>query len=282
MSLSVAQALATAQALGLERLDAQLLLGHLMQCGRAWLVAHDDHGLPAVLASRYLADCQRRASGEPLAYVTGEHEFHGLVLQVSPAVLVPRPDTETLVDWALECCAAMPSGRPLDLLDLGTGSGAIALSLASALRGRSPPARVTATDLSPEALALAQANALRLGLSVQFALGAWWQALGSQIRFDLIVANPPYIRESDTHLPALRHEPIMALTSGPDGLDALRDIVAGAPRHLNAGGRLLLEHGWDQAKAVAWLLAAAGFVDVATRLDIDGRTRCTGGHWGGD
>jgi len=279
VSLSVARALLAAHAMGLDRLDAQLLLGHLMQRPRAWLIAHDDAIVPDDLATRFAADCQRRAAGEPLAYLTGEREFHGLRLQVSPAVLVPRPDTETLVDWALACCAEAPTDRPLALLDLGTGSGAIALALAHALRTRHPAARITATDLSPDALAVAATNAQRLGLAVEFSQGAWWAAVLPERRFDLIASNPPYICEGDPHLPALRHEPIAALTSGADGLDALRAIVASAPQHLLPGGWLLLEHGWDQADAASRLLADAGFSGVATRPDIEGRPRCSGGRW---
>jgi len=274
---SVAQALAEARALGLDRIDAHLLLSHHLGQPRAWLIAHDDATVPAPAAEAYRGDCARRAAGVPVAYLLGEREFHGLRLRVTPDVLVPRPDTETLVDWAIELARAHPEPA-LELLDLGTGSGAIVLALADALRGRSPAARCTATDLSPAALAVARDNTLRLGLSVDFRQGAWWAALPAQQRFDLVVSNPPYIREADPHLPALRHEPSMALSSGADGLDALREIVSGAGRHLLPGGWLLLEHGWDQAREVAGLLQAAGFTDVQTRLDIESRPRCTGGR----
>ncbi len=279
MGVTVARALLAAQTLGLDRLDAQLLLGHLLQRPRAWLIAHDDGLLPDDLATRFTAECQRRMAGEPLAYLTGEREFHGLRLQVSPAVLVPRPDTETLVDWALSCCVRMQADRPLHLLDLGTGSGAIALALAKGLQDRRPAAQITATDLSPDALAVAAANAQRLGLAIEFSQGAWWAAVPAERRFDLIVSNPPYIREGDPHLPALRHEPTIALSSGADGLDALRAIVAKAPRHLAPGGWLLLEHGWDQAGAVTQLLSDARLSHVTTRPDIEGRPRCSGGRW---
>ena len=276
-ALSVAQALAEARALGLDRVDAHLLLSHRLGQPRAWLIAHDDAAVPAPVAEAYRGDCARRAAGEPVAYLVGEREFHGLRLRVTPDVLVPRPDTETLVDWAVELAAAVP-GSPLDLLDLGTGSGAIVLALADAMRGRTPAPRFTATDLSPAALAVAQDNAQRLGLQVHFRQGAWWAALPAQQRFDLVVSNPPYIRAADPHLLALRHEPAMALGSGADGLDALREITAGARPHLFPGGWLLLEHGWDQAPQVAGLLAAAGFTDLQTRLDIESRPRCTGGR----
>lgn len=275
---TVAQALASARAAGLDRLDAQLLLSHLLTQPRAWLVAHDQDRLSVDQSGAFAALCQRRAAGEPLAYLTGESGFHGLSLQVTPAVLVPRPDTETLVDWALQCVAER-SGTALRLLDLGTGSGAIALALAHALQGRSPPAEITATDLSAEALAVARGNAARLGLSVRWAQGPWWQAVDGAARFDIVVSNPPYIRDDDPHLPSLRHEPLGALTSGPDGLMDLRAIVSGAAPHLAWGAWLLMEHGWDQADAVAQRLRAAGFVDIATHRDIDGRPRCTGGCW---
>ena len=270
----VATALAWARQQGLDRLDAQLLLGHLLQRSRAWLIAHDDAPLPPALAQAFGAWCRRRADGEPLAYLTGEREFHGLMLQVTPDVLVPRPDTELLVDWALALLPTLAAARPR-VLDLGTGSGAIALALAH----HHPAAQVTATDLSPAALAVAGANAARLGLTLETATGPWWQALAPGRRWDLVLSNPPYIAGGDPHLPALRHEPTLALTPGGDGLDALRDIIAGAPTRLAEGGWLLLEHGWDQAGAVADLLAASGFVDVATRTDIEARPRCTGGRW---
>ena len=271
---TIAQALASARALGLDRLDAQWLLGHVLQQGSAWLIAHDDAPLAADTAQAYATLCQRRAAGEPLAYLVGQAGFHGLTLQVTPDVLVPRPDTETLVDWALALLPTLSAPRP-QVLDLGTGSGAIALAVAH----RHPAAQVTATDLSPAALAVAQANAGRLGLAVQWAEGAWWQALPADARFHLVLSNPPYIAGADPHLPALRHEPLLALTPGGDGLDALRQIIAGAPDHLHPGGWLLLEHGWDQADAVAALLADAGFGAIGHRRDLASHARCTGGQW---
>ena len=275
-ALTVARALAWAQTQGLDRLDAQLLLGHLLQQGRGWLIAHDDHPLPADTALAFAEGCRRRAAGEPLAYVLGEREFHGIKLQVSPAVLVPRPDTETLVDWALELLPTLATAQPR-VIDLGTGSGAIALAVAH----RHPAASVLATDLSPDALAVARANAMRLGLPVAFAEGAWWAAVPADARYELVLSNPPYIAGDDAHLPALRHEPLMALTPGGDGLGALRQIVASAPAHLAPGGWLLLEHGWDQAETVAALLRDAGFKQITTRDDIESRPRCTGGCWRG-
>ena len=269
----VGKALAWARQTGLDRLDAQWLLGHLLQQSRAWLIAHDDAMLPSGIALAYAQACARRADGEPLAYIVGEREFHGLLLRVSPDVLVPRPDTETLVDWALGLLPTLATPRPR-VLDLGTGSGAIALAIAH----RHPAAQVTATDLSPAALAVARSNADRLGLPVTTAAGAWWQALAPGMRWDLVLSNPPYIAANDPHLPALRHEPVLALSPGGDGLGALRDIIAGAPTRLAPGGWLLLEHGWDQAPAVTALLAQAGFEQITSRQDIEGRPRCTGGR----
>ncbi|HQC98593.1 MAG TPA: peptide chain release factor N(5)-glutamine methyltransferase [Aquabacterium sp.] len=270
---SIAQALATARAGGIDRLDAQWLLGHLLAHDSAWLLAHGDDALPEEQATAYADLCRRRAAGEPLAYLVGEAGFHGLTLRVTPDVLVPRPDTETLVDWALDLLPTLGGDHP-HVLDLGTGSGAIALAVAH----RHAAAAVTATDLSPAALAVAQGNAQALGLALRWAQGAWWQALPADARFDLVLSNPPYIAGGDPHLPALRHEPLLALTPGGDGLDALRVIVAGAPAHLAPGGWLLLEHGWDQAPAVAALLADAGFEAIDHRRDLGGQARCTGGR----
>ncbi|MBT9597398.1 MAG: peptide chain release factor N(5)-glutamine methyltransferase [Vitreoscilla sp.] len=271
MTITVAAALAQAQAAGLDRLDGQLLLGLVLQQPRAWLIAHDTDRLSAGQAEVFSALCARRASGEPLAYLTGEREFHGLRLRVSPAVLDPRADTETLVDWALEL---LPENTNASIADLGTGSGAIAL----ALKHRRPAARVSAVDLSPAALAVAAANGERLGLAIEWCEGSWWQPLAGR-RFDLVASNPPYVAGADPHLQALRHEPQLALTPGGDGLDALRAIVAGAPDHLEPGGWLLLEHGWDQADAVTALLHRAGFAAPRTRRDLAGQPRCTGARW---
>ncbi len=271
---TVATWLADARRSGLDRLDAQLLLGRALGRSRTWLLAHDDAPIPVEQRNELDAQRRRRAAGEPIAYLLGEKEFHGLRLQVGPGVLVPRPDTETLVDWALECLASLEADRPPPALaDLGTGSGAIAL----ALKHARPDARVTAVDASPAALQIATGNGARLGLSVDWVLGDWWAPLAGR-RFDLVVSNPPYVADGDPHLTALAHEPIEALCSGPDGLRDLRKIVAGAAPHLGDGGWLLLEHGHDQADAVAALLAASGFVDIRTRRDLAGQPRCTGGR----
>lgn len=266
-------ALAHAHTLGLERIDAQLLLLHTLgraDAGRAWLLAHDTDAIAPEALARFSALCQRRAAGEPVAYLTGVKAFYGLALHVDARVLDPRPDTETLVDWALETIAPLPAPR---LLDLGTGSGAIALALQHQRQG----AQVLAVDASQDALAVAQANATRLGLAVRFQHGHWLQ--GVEGLFDVIVSNPPYIAAQDPHLAALTHEPLQALASGADGLEDIRAIVAQAPAHLPPGGWLLLEHGWDQAERVRTLLAAAGFGQVQSRTDLAGIARCSGGQW---
>ncbi len=289
--MSLAQALSWAQALGLERLDAQILLLHALgrsEAERAWLLAHDTDTLLPEPQARYERLCQRRLAGEPVAYLLGRKEFWGLELAVDARVLVPRPDTETLVAWALEvldglgpATGAAPiantpracTGRRV--LDLGTGSGAIALALANAR----PGLQVEAVDRSAEALAVARANAGRLGLAVRFRQASWLD--GAPEGLDLIVSNPPYIADQDPHMDALVHEPRSALVAGPDGLDDLRAIVATAPAHLAPGGWLLLEHGWDQAEAVRALLARAGFDAVQSRQDLAGHARCSGGRWPG-
>ncbi len=270
--MTLQQALAAAAALGVARLDAQLLLLHALgRAGseRGWLIAHDGDELPAAQEAGFLAACSRRAAGEPLAYLTGEKEFFGLPLRVDARVLVPRPDTETLVEWALELLRDKPAPR---IVDLGTGSGAIALALQSARAD----AQVEAVDRSADALEVARPNAQRLGLPVRFRQADWLEGAG---RYDLIASNPPYVAEADPHLPALAHEPRAALVAGADGLDDLRAIVAQASAHLVPGGWLLLEHGWDQAAAVRALLQVAGFSEVASRADLAGIERCSGGRW---
>lgn len=269
-SLSVAQALREARALGVDRLDTLMLLADTLACARTWLLAHDDAVLSTEQSARLRALLARRASGEPLAYLLGEKEFHGLMLQVDANVLVPRPDTEVLVDWALELLAGVPHQN---VVDLGTGSGAIAL----AVKNAKPAATVTATDLSSAALGVAGANARRLALDVEFIEGSWWQAV-PQRRFHLVLSNPPYIAAGDEHLATLGYEPALALTPGGDGLDALRCIVVGAAAHLEPGGWLLLEHGFDQAGAVQTLLREHGFAAVQTRRDLAGQPRCSGAH----
>jgi len=271
--VTLAQALAAAAHLGLERLDAQLLL--LQALGRpsgdrAWLLAHDTDPLDERQQHQFTALCARRAAGEPLAYIAGRKEFFGLDLMVDPRVLVPRPDTETLVEWALELLAALAAPR---VIDLGTGSGAVAL----AIKRRRPDALVTATDSSRDALDAAGANAQALGLDVQWRHARWLE--GVDQRFDLVVSNPPYIAAGDPHLTALAHEPSTALVAGADGLDDIRVIVGQAPARLAPAGWLLVEHGHDQGPAVRALLAAAGLAPVASRQDLAGIERCSGGRW---
>lgn len=271
--ITLAQSLQRAQTLGLARIDAQLL--HLHALGRAptdraWLLAHDSDELSADVQERLEDWLHRRLAGEPIAYITGVKEFFGLRLQVDARVLDPRPDTETLVEWALEL---LPENTPHRVLDLGTGSGAVAL----AVQHERPGCAVTAVDASAEALAVANANAKRLQLPVQCVLSNWMDAVPGP--FDLIVSNPPYVVENDPHLAALTHEPLSALTSGADGLDDIRQIIAQAPSRLTPGGWLLLEHGWDQAPSVQALLREAGFVQVQSRKDLAGMDRCTGGQW---
>jgi release factor glutamine methyltransferase len=270
----LAQCLQAAQLRGLARVDAQLLL--MWSLGRnphdrAWLIAHDDEPLPELAAERWQAALQRRLDGEPVAYILGEQAFFGLKLCVGPGVLVPRPDTETLVQWALDLAPDQTSVR---CWDVGTGSGAIALALC---RER-PQWTITASDLSADALRVAQVNAERLGFQLRWAQGPWLAAVTGE-RFDLIVSNPPYIAEGDPHLSALRHEPLSALTAGADGLDDLRTLINQAPDRLSTGGWLLLEHGHDQAPAVRALLSQAGFAEVNSRKDLAGIERCSGGRW---
>lgn len=285
-----AQALAAARALGLERLDAQLLLLHTLgkpADARAWLLAHDTDLLPEAAARQFQALSLRRAAGEPLAYIVGSKEFFGLDLQVDSRVLVPRPDTETLVQWALDLLLAtaiapqpeaLETPVALEVLDLGTGSGAVALAIAHNLQVARRPARLLAVDASTDALAVASANAERLGLkNVQFLESSWLEQISG--RFDLIASNPPYIASADPHLAALTHEPLQALTAGTDGLDDLRQIIAQAPAHLQPSGWLLLEHGYDQAAQVRALLTRQGFGQVQSRQDLAGIERCSGGQW---
>jgi release factor glutamine methyltransferase len=264
---------------GIDRLDAQLLLLHALgrpQSDRAWLIAHDDAVLSASATLAFHTLCQRRLQGEPLAYLVGSKPFFGLDLLVDKRVLVPRPDTETLVEWALELAMELvPTfAENLSVLDMGTGSGAIAL----ALKSTRPDWQVTALDASADALAVAQNNAKHLNLNVNFLQSSWFEALSNK-KFNIIVSNPPYIVEGDAHMAALAHEPKQALTSGADGLDDIRQIIAQAPDFLAKNGWLLLEHGYEQAAAVRDLLTQRGFVQVQSKLDLAGVERCSGGKW---
>jgi len=269
-SPSVADCMQQALKQGLARVDAQMLLLHALARplhDRAWLLAHDTDLLTEAQQHNWYLALQRRLQGEPVAYITGHKDFFGLTLLVDARVLDPRPDTEILVEWALEL---LPAGQAVRVLDLGTGSGAVAL----ALQHQRPATQVTAVDASADALAVASANAQRLNLPVQCVLSHWMDAVPGP--FDLIVSNPPYVAEGDPHLTALTHEPLSALTSGADGLDDIRQIIAQAPSRLAAGGWLLLEHGWDQARAVQDLLRETGLVQIQSRRDLGGIERCTG------
>jgi release factor glutamine methyltransferase len=270
---SIVRTVDTLVSQGLDRRDAQLLVLHAVGRpvhDRAWLLSHDNDTLPAEALATLQMLVPRRLKGEPMAYLTGHQAFYGLDLQVDARVLVPRPDTETLVDWALDVLAPEPEAR---VVDLGTGSGAIAL----ALKHSRPTLQVQAVDFSEDALTVAQGNAKRIGLDVSFSQGSWLTGLVG--KFHAIVSNPPYIREGDEHLPALIHEPLQALTAGTDGLDDIRTIINQARAYLLPNGWLLLEHGYDQAEWVRNLLINAGFTKVQSRHDLAGIERCTGGQF---
>lgn len=265
---------ATAEAgLGLQRIDAEFLLGHYLAKPRAWLYAFSDQPLSDRQVEDFMALAKRRAAGEPVAYITGRRGFWSFDLYVSPDTLIPRPETELLVELAL---AHIPENHPCRILDLGTGSGAIALALAH----ERPSVQVTAVDVSGAALAVANRNAAELKLrNLLFIRSHWFAELADQL-FDVIVSNPPYIEACDTHLQQgdLRFEPRSALASGEDGLDDIRGIVSEAPQHLSRHGWLLIEHGWNQGKAIRQLFNAAGFIDVATEQDLEQRDRVTMGR----
>lgn len=255
------------------RHEAEILLGHVLQRERAWLFSHADFVPDQAQIDKYEALMKARQRGEPIAYLIGHRGFWTLDLLVTPDVLIPRAETELLVELAL---ARIPLGVEFRIADLGTGSGAIALAIA----GDRPHARVLATDASCAALAVATTNAQRLGIdNVEFAEGDWCAALGSRM-FDMIVSNPPYIAATDAHLGQgdLRFEPIAALASGADGLDAIRQIIKAAPRHLAGGGWLLLEHGYEQGAAVRDLLGQHGFNATQTWQDLADHDRISGGH----
>ncbi|MBT2767977.1 peptide chain release factor N(5)-glutamine methyltransferase [Stenotrophomonas sp. ISL-67] len=256
------------------RHEAELLLLHVLGRERGWLFAHATDPLEPATAEAFAALLQRRIAGEPVAYLLGRRGFWTLDLAVSPATLIPRPETERLVELAL---GRMPEGVPLRIADLGTGSGAIALALAS----ERPLAQIVATDMSGDAIAVAAGNARQHGLAnVGFRQGSWHAPLAGE-RFDLIASNPPYIASDDPHLAQgdLRFEPPTALASGQDGLDDIRLIIAGAPAHLQPGGWLLIEHGWDQGEPIRALLEGTGFMDVETAQDLEQRDRVSLGRW---
>jgi len=255
-------------------LEAQILLCHILEKPRSFLYAWPEKTLTELQSENFTALIRRRLAGEPIAYITGLREFWSLSLKISPATLIPRPETELLVKRALKYLKNFPKAQ---IADLGTGSGAIALAIAS----ERPDCRLFATDQSAAALAVARQNAEKLQLeNVEFYPGNWFEALPPGIRFELILSNPPYIPQQDPHLTQgdLVHEPHAALKSGPDGLDAIRLISTGASKHLKPGGGLLLEHGFDQAEAVRGLLAQEGFIHIRTFHDLAGHDRTTEGR----
>lgn len=256
------------------RLDAELLLMHALGQSRSWLFGHGDDLLDSRQLSVFDALLARRCAGEPIAYVLGEREFWSLPLVTTPDTLIPRADTERLVELAL---AHLPAESPAALLDLGTGTGAIALAIAI----ERPAARLIATDASEAALAVARGNIQRLAPGrIETRLGDWFAPVNG-LRFDVVVSNPPYIAERDPHLDQgdLRFEPRTALAAGPDGLDAIRRILADAPAHLADGGWLLIEHGHDQGPSARALFLNAGLSRVETARDLEHRERITLGQW---
>ena len=264
--------LQSAQVAGVDRLDAQMLLLHALARNpheRSWLLAHDTNVMTPSQQQALDSSLKRRLAGEPIAYITGHQEFFGLDLCVDARVLVPRADTEVLVEWTLEVLEAQKQAK---VVDLGTGSGAIALSL----KHTRSDLHVHAVDYSADALKVARSNAQRLQLDVHFSQGSWLSDV--QDTFDAIVSNPPYIETHDHHLNALRHEPLQALVSGADGLSDIRTIITQAGQRLKPGGWLLLEHGYDQAERVRNLLTDAGFASVQSRRDLAGIERCSGGQ----
>jgi release factor glutamine methyltransferase len=269
---TISAALAAAQQ-ATDRIEARVLLREVLNQSDAYLLAHGDDTLTAEQAQQYVALVVRRVAGEPIAYITGRREFHGREFKVTPDVLIPRPETELLVELALQ---RLPANESCSVLDLGTGSGCIGITIAA----ERPQAQVTLVDASEGALEIARTNAAQWAPANTTLLhGDWYSAVAAK-RYDLIVANPPYVAEGDDHLQQgdLRFEPRSALAAGVDGLSDLQRIIAQAPQHLHAGGWLLLEHGFDQAVACAWLLEAAGFQDNFNAPDLAGLPRVSGGR----
>ena len=259
--MKVSQAIAAS---GVDTREARLLLAEVCGFSQASLAASPEQEIPFEVENSFLEFVQRRIKGEPVAYILGRKEFYGLELSVNPSVLIPRPETELLVDLALERNA-------FSVLDLGTGSGAIAL----AIKQQRPKCRVVAVDSDLAALVTAKRNAVRLNLEIDFRHGRWFEPVAGE-RLELIVANPPYVASGDPHLEELRFEPQGALVSGPDGLESIRDITQAAPAYLARGGWLLLEHGQGQESAVRGLLAAAGLASISTWPDLAGIARVSG------
>jgi release factor glutamine methyltransferase len=254
-------------------IDARLLLQYSLKVDHAWLIGHINDELTDAQSESFQQLLARRLKGEPVAYILGMREFYGLLLKTTPATLIPRPDTETLVEAALD---KLPTNQNLKVLDLGTGTAAIALAIAK----NRPQAQVTAVDFSVEALSVAKENAINLDLArIRFLQSDWFSGLQNE-KFDVIVSNPPYIAENDAHLTQgdLRFEPLTALASGKDGLDDIRRIIQAAPSHLNPNGWLMLEHGYDQAKKVAELLTLHGFEQISHAPDLSGTLRVSLGR----
>ncbi|HXF65784.1 MAG TPA: peptide chain release factor N(5)-glutamine methyltransferase [Burkholderiales bacterium] len=267
--MSIGQALRSA---GIAPREARALVRAALGVEEAYLAAHPERILSEAEHRRFLAWAGRRRAGEPLAYITGSREFYGLAFKVTPAVLIPRPETELLVELALE---RIPADADCRVLDLATGCGCVAVAIAL----ERPRARVTGTDVSREALAVARENARRHGAAVELVESDWFEALAGR-RFDVIVANPPYVAEGDPHLAQgdLRFEPRAALVAGPEGLECIRAIVTGAATHLAPGGWLLFEHGYDQGARARAALAQAGYAERFTQRDLAGLERISGGR----
>ncbi len=260
----------------LDRLDREVLVCRAAGLNRVQVLSRPELPLPSQVVKCLDDWAARRRRGEPIAYITGRKEFWGIELQVSPDVLIPRPETELLVEETVKAVAAAGSAGEVEVLELGTGSGAVAIAVAGESAARRLAARITATDRSPAAVAVAAQNAHRAGVAIRWVVSDWFAALRGS--FHVVTSNPPYVAEDDPHLPALAHEPRAALVAGPDGLEALGAIIAAAPAHLHPGGWLLLEHGFDQGPAVRALLAASGFQDVHTEPDLAGLDRVTRGR----
>ena len=276
MSISISELIKQS---ALARREAEMIVERVLRISRATVIAHPERVLDAAQQQQALAMIERRAGGEPMAYILGTREFYGLDFIVTPAVLIPRPETELLVEQALARLSSLPAPQGARMLDLGTGSGAIAISVAR----HSPATHITAADISGAALAVARQNANVLDADIRLMESDWFSALTGDA-FDLIVSNPPYVAAGDKHLAEgdLRFEPIAALTDGApgeNGLACIRRIIADAPPHLNNGGWLLFEHGYDQAPACAELLAARGFTDLRCFPDLAGIPRVSGGRW---
>lgn len=272
--MRIDECLRQARAAGLDRSDAEILLAAALGMRRTQVLAWPEQEVAGFALPRFLDWQQRRLDGVPVAYLLGHKEFHGLRFNVGPEVLVPRPETELLVEFAL---AHAPAAASAWVADLGTGSGALACALAAAR----PDWQLSAIERSAAALQTARANGEQLGLvNIEWLQGSWYEPLG-QRRFHLLLSNPPYLAADDPHLSTLRHEPTCALVAGPEGLECLRHLIAGAPLHLEGGGWLALEHGWDQAAEVRALLLREGFVDIRSVTDLAGIERITAGHWSG-